>query len=101
MFDPKAWVETREPPYEMVRAAFVQHGRVEGGMHLCTTPGCDREATVLDHRVTFNDQVSAEDNPGKTCVENLYPVCPECDRGATRRRGEWIRSSNMRLVIEK
>ena len=101
LFDPKAWVETREPPYEMVRAAFLMHGRIVDGTHVCTTPGCRREAAVLDHHVAFDDFATPEENPGKTCVENLYPVCPECDRSQASRRNEWIRSSSMRLVIEK
>src|SRR4051812_33423649 len=76
-FDTSAWVETRDAPYEMARAAFLLHGRVECGRHVCTAEGCTSEATVLDHRVPFDANVPAEKNPGKTCVENLYPTCSE------------------------
>jgi len=47
---------------------------------VCTHEGCTREATVLDHRVPFDAHVRASENPGKTCVENLYPTCSEHDR---------------------
>ncbi len=79
-FDATAWVETRDAPYEMARAAFLLHGRVRGGRHMCTTEGCTREATVLDHRVPFDARAGASQNKGKTSVENLYPACSEHDR---------------------
>ena len=101
MFDPKAWVETRDAPYEMARAAFLLHGRVAGGRHMCTVPECDREATVLDHRVPFDTHVEAEDNSGKTCVENLFPMCSECDRSkGAEGYEEWVTSPDLRVLNE-
>lgn len=101
MFDPKAWVETRDAPYEMARAAFLLHGRVVGGKHVCTVPGCDREATLLDHRVPFVACLRAEDNPGKTSVENLFPMCSECDRSKGEEGyEEWVTSPDLRVLNE-
>jgi len=90
-FDATAWVETREAPYEMARAAFLLHGRVRGGRHMCTFEGCTREATVLDHRVPFGE--------GKTCVENLFPTCSEHDRSKDEEGyGEWTTSPDLRVL---
>jgi 5-methylcytosine-specific restriction endonuclease McrA len=101
MFDTQAWVETRDAPYEMTRAAFLLHGRVVFGKHMCTVPGCTREATLLDHRVAFDGSATPEDNPGKTSVENLYPMCPECDHGKGDGDYEaWVTSPNLRALGE-
>jgi len=83
MFDPSAWVETREPPYEMARAAFVLHAHVVDGVRTCTAPGCEREAHVLAHHIPI-------ESGGRTCVDNLFPVCTEHDR-----------TSGLRLLVEK
>jgi hypothetical protein len=91
-FDATAWVETRDAPYEMARAAFLLHGRVRGGRHMCTAEGCTREATVLEHRVPF-------DEGGKTSAENLLPTCSEHDRGRDDEGyGEWTTSPDLRVL---
>jgi len=101
-FDVSAWVETRDAPYEMARAAFLLHGRVVDGRHMCTAPDCDREATVLDHRVSFDDSGPADENPGKTCVENLYPMCSECDRSkGDEGYEEWVTSPDLRVLNDE
>lgn len=98
-FDATAWVETREAPYEMARAAFLLHGRVRGGRHMCTFEGCTREATVLDHRVPFESSADPTKNAGKTCVENLYPTCSEHDRSKDEEGyGEWTTSPDLRVL---
>lgn len=102
MFDPLAWVEMRDAPYEMARAAFLLHGRVVNGRHMCSVPHCEREATVLDHRVPFDPRAQPEDNPGKTCVENLYPMCSECDRSKDEDGyEEWSTSPDLRVLNEE
>ena len=68
---------------------------------MCTAEGCTREATVLDHRVPFEANVPASDNPGKTCVENLYPTCSEHDRSKDDDGyGEWTTSTDLRVLNE-
>ena len=100
-FDATAWVETRDAPNEMARAAFLLHGRVRGGRHVCTAEGCTREATVLDHRVPFDGHSDPAANPGKTCVENLYPTCSEHDRSKDEEGyEEWTTSPDLRVLNE-
>jgi hypothetical protein len=66
---------------------------------MCTADGCTSEATVLDHRVPFDATVSAAANPGKTCVENLFPTCSLHDQSKTEDGyEEWVTSPDLRVL---
>ena len=81
--DAFAWVDDYEAPYEMVCAAFILNGVCDGGSCICSMPGCPREATMVAHRTPYDWTVPAAENPGKTCPENLVPVCAECKLSAS------------------
>ncbi len=81
--DHEAWVDDYEAPYEMVCAALTHNGRCIDGVVVCSTPGCNREASMVSHRAAYDWTAKPAENPGKTCVDNLVPVCAECKLSAS------------------
>lgn len=47
------------------------------GNGLCTVEGCPKKADSLDHRIPYDADAKPSENPGKTCVRNLHPMCQE------------------------
>jgi hypothetical protein len=81
--DSEAWVDDYDAPYEMACAVFTFNGRCANGVCVCSTPGCGREATMVAHDVPYDWTAIPAENPGKTCVANLVPVCAECKLSAS------------------
>ena len=90
--DPAAWVDSHAVPDEMAKAACSVNGRRDAtAAHLCSVPGCRRLAAELDHRVPFDWDAEPTSNRGKTCVENLFPICRECNASkAEHDYGWWL-----------
>jgi len=59
-----AYVDTHNWPKEMENEVV----RLRGNK--CTVPGCTKNAQTLDHRLAWA-------KGGKTCVDNLFPMCNE------------------------
>ena len=70
-------------------AYFVNRRRDATTAHLCSVPGCRRIAKELDHRVPFDAEAEPSANPGKTSVENLFPICRECNASKGDRNYAW------------
>lgn len=62
-----AFVDTHNWPVEMENEVV----RVKGNK--CTTPNCNKNAETLDHRDAYA-------NGGKTSVDNLFPMCEDCNQ---------------------
>jgi hypothetical protein len=78
--DHYAWIDSQDWPPEMRETVVSMRGTI------CTVPGCYREATTLAHRVPYLKD-------GRTCVDNLVPICAEhaADRG-DQDWDEWLAS---------
>lgn len=87
--DQSAWVDSHEIPLEMASAARVVNRREGVRADLCSVPGCCRTATEIDHRIPYHWEAEASTNPGKTCVENLFPICHECNVSKGDRNYAW------------
>jgi 5-methylcytosine-specific restriction endonuclease McrA len=60
----QAYVDTHEWPELMEEVVVGAKGLA------CTVPGCEAHYETLDHRIPFS-------RDGRTCVENLFPMCNE------------------------
>jgi 5-methylcytosine-specific restriction endonuclease McrA len=62
-----AFVDTHNWPVDMENAVVNLKG------NKCTAPSCNKDYETLDHRIPYS-------NGGKTNVDNLFPMCNDCNQ---------------------
>jgi 5-methylcytosine-specific restriction endonuclease McrA len=62
-----AYVDTHNWPVEMEDVVIASKGSK------CSAPDCVKDYETLDHRIPYS-------NGGRTSVDNLFPMCNECNQ---------------------
>lgn len=73
-----AYVDTHNWPAEMEGVVVTLKG------NKCTAPDCDNYYQTLDHRIPYSKN-------GKTSIDNLFPMCNECNQSKSDKNYyEWL-----------